>query len=154
MSCSLSQKIDADTPYFHRFFMAYGVTDEIFGVSMSREGRLNPFYYYGLVFISALGWVGGTFLGVMSGNLLPARIVSALSITLYGMFIAIIIPPARDNKVVAGIILCSMALGLLFAAAPFLREISSGFRIIILTVIISGGAALLFPISDSKDDTE
>ncbi len=150
MSCSLSQKIDEKTPFFHRFFMAYGVTDEIFGVSVSREGRLSPFYFYGLVAVSALGWVGGTFLGVVSGSLLPARVVSALSIALYGMFIAIIIPPARDNKVVAGIVVISMLLSLLFAAALALKEISSGFRIIILTVVISGAAAFFFPIADDE----
>lgn len=150
MSCSLSQKIDEKTPFFHRFFMAYGVTDEIFGVSVSREGRLSPFYFYGLTAISALGWIGGTVLGVVSGGLLPARIVSALSIALYGMFIAIIIPPARSSRAVAGVIIVSMLMSLLFAAAPVLKNISSGVRIIILTLLISGGAAVLFPVSDRE----
>ncbi len=151
MSCSLSQKIESTTPFFHRFLMAYGVTDEIFGVSVSRSGYLSPFYFYGLVLISALGWISGTFLGVVSGSILPARIVSALSIALYGMFIAIIIPPARKSKVIAGIIVTAMLLSLLFTAAPLLREISSGFRIIILTLVISGAAAFLFPVSDAEE---
>lgn len=151
MSCSLSQKISGDTPFFHRFFIAYGVTDEIFGVSMSREGFLSPFYFYGIIGISVLGWVSGTFIGVVSGGLLPMRAVSALSIALYGMFIAIIVPPARKRKELAGIIVVSMLLSLLFTVAPLLREISSGFRIIILTLLISGAAAILFPISDGDE---
>ena len=121
---------------------------------MSREGYLSPFYFYGIIGISVLGWVSGTFIGVVSGGLLPARIVSALSIALYGMFIAIIIPPARNNKVLAGIIVVSMLLSLLFTAAPLLREISSGFRTIILTLIISGAAALLFPIPEREEKAE
>jgi len=150
MSCSLSQKISDNTPFFHRFFIASGVTDEIFGVSVSTEGKLNPFYSYGLISISVPGWVFGTLLGVLSGNILPERVLSALSVALYGMFIAIIIPPAKGNKVISGIILLSMLLSLAFAKLPLLNQISSGFRIIILTIAIAGAAAVLFPI---KEDT-
>lgn len=154
MSCALSQKISGRTPFFHRFLIAYGVTDEIFGVSISREGYLNPLYFYGLTGISALGWVSGTFIGVVSGNLLPARIISALSIALYGMFIAVIIPPARKDRVIAGIVLIAMLSSLLFAVTPLLKEISSGFRIIILTLLISGIAAFLFPVPDEEEKEE
>ncbi len=116
------------------------------------KSPLSPFYSYGLTGISALGWVSGTFIGVVSGNLLPSRVLSALSIALYGMFIAIIIPPARKSKVIAGIVLISMLASLLFTAAPLLREISSGFRIIILTLLISGAAAFLFPVSGDEPE--
>ena len=88
----------------------------------------------------------------MSGNLLPQRLLSALSVALYGMFLAVILPPARENKVLMGIILVSMAASLLFAAVPVLSGISSGFKIIILTVLIAGGAAFLFPVKEEKTD--
>ena len=87
MSCALSQKIDNHYPFFHRFLIAYGVTDEVFGVSASRPGKITPWYSYGVMALAAPGWTLGTFLGVVSGNILPDRIVSALSVALYGMFI-------------------------------------------------------------------
>lgn len=150
MSCALAQKLDEHAPFFHRFFVAYGVTDEIFGVSVCKGGKLSPYYSYGVIFMAAPGWVFGTFLGIVSGNILPARIISALSVALYGMFIAVIIPPARENKIIAGVIAVSMALSLLFTKAPVLCNISSGMRIIILTLLIAGAAAALFPVKEEE----
>ena len=152
MSCSLSQKLSPKMAFFHRFLIAYGVTDEIFGVSVCREGTLSPWYSYGLISAAVPGWTIGTLLGAVSGNLLPQRLLSALSVALYGMFLAVILPPARENKVLMGIILVSMAASLLFAAVPVLSGISSGFKIIILTVLIAGGAAFLFPVKEEKTD--
>lgn len=102
MSCALSQKLDTKVPFIHRPLIAFDVTDEIFGVSISAEGKLNPFYTYGLICIALPGWALGTYLGVVTGNILPPRALSALSVALYGMFIAIIIPPAKGNRVLAG----------------------------------------------------
>ena len=151
MSCSLSQKLDSRTPFFHRFFISYGVTDEIFGVSVSVDGKLSPFYSYGIISVAAPGWVLGTFLGIVSGNILPERMISALSVALYGMFIAVIIPPTRDSKILRGLVILSMMLSLVFTYTPFLNQISSGFRIIILTLLIAGGAAFLFPVTDDEE---
>lgn len=148
MSCALSQKFDTRFPFFHRFFVAYGVTDEIFGVSVCKGGKLSPFYSYGVIALAAPGWSLGTFLGIVSGNILPARAISALSVALYGMFIAVIIPPARGNKILTGVVLISMIMSLIFTKAPLLCEISSGFQIIILTLLIAGVAAWLFPVKD------
>ncbi|MGI6120275.1 MAG: AzlC family ABC transporter permease [Desulfosporosinus sp.] len=146
MSFSLSQKLDSEVPFFHRLLVAYGVTDEIFGVSMHVAGKLNPFYTYGLICIAAPGWTMGTLLGVISGSILPAGIISALSVALYGMFIAIIIPPTRTDKIIAGLVMVSMAASFLFTYLPLISKISAGFRIIILTVVIAGIAAVLFPL--------
>ena len=154
MSCALSQKLSQDTPFFHRFFISYGVTDEIFGISVSLKDKLHPFYSYGAISVAVPGWVMGTFLGIMSGNILPERVISALSVALYGMFIAIIIPPSRGNKVIGGIVAISMAASLIFSIAPVLCQISSGFRIIILTIVIAGVAAALFPVTDDSNIKE
>lgn len=154
MSSSLSQKFSADTPFIHRFFVAFGNTDEVFGVSSSKPGKISPYYSYGLISISWLGWTLGTLLGAVSGSLLPANILSALGVALYGMFIAIIIPPARTNKVIAGIIIISMILSTVFSVTPYLKEIPSGFKIIILTVIIALAAAFIFPVKDEEEEKE
>ena len=154
MSCALSQKLSLDTPFFHRFFIAYGVTDEIFGISAYLKEKLHPFYSYGAISVAVPGWVLGTFLGIVSGNILPERVISALSVALYGMFIAIIIPPSRENKVLAGIVAISMVASLIFSIAPVLCQISSGFRIIILTILIAGAAAALFPVKEDSEETE
>lgn len=145
MSCSLSQKLDSHMPFFHRFLMSYGVTDEIFGVSVCKSGVLSPYFSYGLMAMAVPGWTIGTLLGAVSGSLLPARLLSALNVALYGMFLAVVIPPARENKVLRMVILVSMALSFLFTQIPVLRDISSGFKIIILTFIVAGSAAVLFP---------
>lgn len=148
MSCSLSQKLESGIPSFHRFLMAYGVTDEIFGVSVCRPGMLSPFYNYGLICVAVPGWTLGTLLGAISGDLLPARLLSALNVALYGMFLAVVIPPAKGNRILTGVILASMALSFLFTRIPSLDHISSGFKIIILTIMIAGAAAILFPVKE------
>ena len=150
MSCSLSQKLPAKMPFFHRFFMAYGITDEIFGVSVCREGSLSPFYSYGLICVAVPGWTLGTVLGSVSGDLLPARLLSALNVAIYGMFLAVVLPPARESRVLFGVVLISMLASLLFMEIPVLSGISSGFKIIILTVLIAGAAAYLFPVKEEK----
>ena len=148
MSCALSQRLAPDTPFLHRLLVSYGVTDEIFGVSVCRQGDLSPFYNYGLMAAAVPGWTLGTLLGALSGSLLPARLLSALSVALYGMFLAVVIPPSRGNVVLAGVVLTSMALSALFAWLPVLNELSSGFTIILLTILIAGGAAWLFPVKE------
>ncbi len=151
MSCALSQKLSPKTPLLHRSIIAFDVTDEIFGISIAQNGYLNPFYSYGAMSISIPCWALGTFLGVVMGSALPLRLVSALSVGIYGMFIAIIIPPARKSKVIGGIIIASFMLSLTFAALPVLKEISSGLRVIILTVVISLAAALIFPVKEEEN---
>lgn len=152
MSCSLSQKLSADIPFFHRLLIGYDVTDEIFGVSMAFPGKLNPFYTYGLIVAALPGWSLGTGLGVLCGNVLPTNIVSALSVGLYGMFLAIIIPPARKSRIICVLVVISMVASYLVSRLSFLQTLSSGIRIILLTVLISGLAAILFPVSDAEMD--
>ena len=153
LSCSLSQKLDQNTPFFHRFFIAYGNTDEIFGVCSCKDGKLDPFYSYGVIAIASPGWAFGTFLGVISGSILPGRVLSALGVALYGMFIAVIVPPSKNSRIIAGVVLISMAASFVFTLIPLLNQISSGFRIILLTLLIAGGAAALFPIKPDESDT-
>lgn len=152
MSCALSQKLDSNAAFSHRFLVAFGVTDEIFGVSVCQKDRLHPFYNYGLMSAAIPGWVFGTFLGVFSGSLLPERVISALSIAIYGMFLAVIIPPARESKILSCLIAGSMFMSLLFARIPAFSHISSGFKIIILTVLLAGIAAFLFPVKDTEEN--
>lgn len=152
MSFALSQKIDPNTSFFHRLIMAFGITDEIFGVSVAAPGKLHPFYVYGVMSVAVPGWVLGTLLGVISGNVLPDRLMSALSIALYGMLLAVIIPPAKGNKILSALIVISMGLSLLFAVLPMLQTISSGVKIIILTFLIAGIAAFLFPVKEPTHD--
>lgn len=153
MSCALSQKFSPDTPLYHRLLVGYDVTDEIFGITIARPGILDPFYNYGAILVAAPAWATGTALGIIAGNLLPLRIVSALSVALYGMFIAIIIPPGRKNKVIAALVLISFAASYGASVLPFLSSLTDGTRTILLTVLISAAAALLFPAA-GKENTE
>lgn len=152
MSFSLSQKLSPKTGIGHRMLIGWYVTDEVFGVSISAPGYLNPFYTYGAISLACPGWAIGTCLGVIVGNILPASLVSALSVGLYGMFIAIFVPPSKTSKVIGGLVLVSMALSFAFNRIPVFNGISSGIKTIILTVAISAAAALLFPIREVKED--
>ena len=154
MSFSLSQKLSPKTGVLHRMLIGWYVTDEVFGVSISAPGYLNPFYTYGAISLACPGWAIGTCLGVIVGNILPASLVSALSVVLYGMFIAIFVPPSKTSKVIGGLVLVSMALSFAFNRIPVFNGISSGVKTIILTVAISAAAALLFPIREVKKDAE
>ena len=98
MSCALAQRFAPGTPFFHRLIIGYDVTDELFGITIARPGYLNPFYTYGAIALAAPAWAMGTALGIVAGNLLPLRAVSALSVALYGMFLAIIIPPGPEEQ--------------------------------------------------------
>ena len=146
MASAMSQKLDKKMSFIHRLILPCFVTDEIFGIATNVEGRLNPFYNYGAATVAVPGWTIGTILGAAVGSILPERVEMALGVALYGMFLAIIIPGARKNKVLAVLVTVSMVLSFLFAELPVVSEISSSMRIIILTVAISAIAAFLKPI--------
>lgn len=150
MSCALSQRISPETKSWHRLIIGFDVTDELFGLAVAREGWLPPWYFYGTMFLPLLGWSSGTALGIVAGNVLPARIVTALSVALYGMFLAVVIPPSRKSRVVAGLALVSFLAS--FAVSRLLPGLSSGMRTIVLTVVICTAAALLFPVREETRD--
>ena len=152
MSCALSQKTDTKTPVWQRLLMGHGVTDEIFGLSISVPGKLDPFYTYGAIAVAVPGWTGGTFFGVILGNVLPVSVVSALSVGLFGMFIAAFIPPAKKDRVVAGTVAAAFALSFLVNRWSVFSGMSSGMKTILLTVVISAAAALLFPRKEEEAD--
>lgn len=150
MSCALSQHLSPKTSLKHRFLMAFGVTDEIFGISIVRKGWLSPYYNYGAFLASVPLWSIGTSCGIIAGNLLPIRIVSALSVALYGMFLAIIIPPSKENKVIGILVIISFLASYLFNYLPVVSNWASGNRTIFLTVVIAALAAVIVPV---KGDT-
>lgn len=152
MSCALSQKFHPSVKLIHRLIVGYDVTDEIFGISIARDGYLNPFYSYGAIAVAAPAWSIGTAVGVMVGNILPTSVVSALSTSLFGMFIAIIIPQAKKDKLVAALIVICFISSYAFSVLPGICDFSEGTRTIILTVSISAAAALLFPKKEDSQD--
>ena len=148
MALSLSQKLDSSFTFPKRLIAAYGITDEIFGLCIAQKGRLRPFIMYGIIFRSVLGWVLGTFLGAAAGEILPKSITTALGIILYGMFIAIIIPPSRKSKNVLFVVILAAICSILFKF--LLPMISSGFSVIICAIVSSVISAIVFP----KEDVE
>lgn len=145
MSCALGQRLHPKTSLWHRLILGYFITDEFFGISISRQGYINPYYTYGAVAVASPCWAVGTALGAIAGNMLPLRVVSALSVALFGMFLAVIIPPARKSKILAGLIAFCFVASLLATYLPGISQISEGTRTIILTVAISALAAIIFP---------
>lgn len=148
MALSLSQKLDKKFTFPHRLIASYGITDEIFGVCSAQKQKLTPAYMYGIILISAVGWVAGTALGAAAGQLLPVSISNALGIVLYGMFMAIIVPPARRQKSVLVVVILSAIASILF---KYLTEISSGFAVIISAIIASVVSAVMFPVEEESE---
>ena len=151
MSLSLTQKIDKNMNTFCRASMAYGITDEIFAVAIGKGGIVTGKYMKGLILGPVIGWVGGATVGGLFANILPANIVNAMGVALYAMFIAIVIPPSRDSKPVLFTVLLSAAISIGFAYLPIVKELSSGWSIIIITILVSAIAATFFPINEENE---
>ncbi len=152
MSTALSQKFDPKTSMLHRILVGFGVTDELFAITIKRPGFIDPLYNYGAFAIAVFGWSIGTACGIVAGELMPTRLVSALSVALYGMFLACIMPEGRKHKFVAGLIFVSFVLSYVATKAPLLSDVSSGTKTIILTVVIASVAAIVFPHPEVEDD--
>ncbi len=151
MSLSVSQKIDSSVSFSDRFFISFGITDEIFAVSMRHRKTLKTSYMAGLILTPVLGWTGGTAIGSFAAMLLPERVAAAMGIALYGMFIAIVVPPAAKNKNVLISAVLAICASVIFHFAPFLKVVSDGWVIIIVTVAVSAICATLFPIKESEE---
>lgn len=150
MSLSVSQKIDSSVSFADRFLISFGITDEIFAVSMRRIRPLTTAYMAGLILTPVLGWTGGTFIGSFAATLLPERIAAAMGIALYGMFIAIVVPPAAKNKNILISAVMAICVSVIFHFAPFLKSISDGWVIIIVTIAVSAICATLFPVKEER----
>ena len=148
MGISLSQKLDNSFSIPCRMIAAFGITDEIFAISYSQKSSVTPNYMFGMIFISWIGWTGGTLVGALAGSFLPAVITGALGIMLYAMFVAIVVPVARENKKVLFAVMISIIFSVIF---KYFIELSAGFAIIICAVIASTVAALIFPVSEVEE---
>lgn len=152
MSLSISQKVEEKMTMKQRLGISYGITDEIFAVSMQRKGDLSAVYMAGLILTPVVGWTGGTIVGAVATSLMPEALASALGIALYGMFIAIIIPPARENRNVMIAVILAILASVAFANLPVLKNLSSGWAIILITVAVSAAAAWLFPVEQEEEE--
>ena len=148
MSLSLSQKVESRMTNLERWVLAFGITDEIFAVAIQQKEEVNAKYLSGLVITPYVGWALGTLLGATATGLLPDSLRNALGIAIYGMFIAIIIPPACKAKPIAMVVLLATVLSCCFKWLPILNQISSGWVIIICAVVVSAYAAARYPIDD------
>ena len=151
MSISLSQKLDKSFTLPHRFTTAFGITDEIFAVASSKPVEVSKGYMYGLIIMPFIGWSMGTLTGAVAGNILPAMLKAALGIAIYGMFLAIIIPSARDSAGVLFAVLVAAAISCVLRYAPIFKSITQGFAIIICAVTAACAAALLFPVKEVQE---
>jgi len=154
MSLSLSQKLDDKVKLLDRFIISFVNTDEVFAVASEKKHLLSKKYLYGLIITPYLGWSLGTLLGAAAGNILPEIIISSLGVAIYGMFIAIIIPEAREKRSTALCVLLAAFLSCCFKYLPVLNTVPGGFVIIITAVLASGLFAFLSPVDISESEAE
>lgn len=150
MSFALSQRLSPETKLWQRLILGHSVTDELFGIAIAQPKPLDPWYSFGSYAVAIPCWAAGTALGVIAGDVLPARVVSALGVSLFGMFIAIIVPPARKSKPILLFVLLSFAASWGASVLPWLSSLSSGTRTICLTGALSAAAAALFPVKEEE----
>lgn len=148
MSLALSQKLGQEVGLVPRLLISFFNTDEIFALAMSREVPLTLPWMLGLGSLPMLGWTGGTLLGALAGSVLPLSVRTALGVMLYGMFIAIVVPPARRERPVLAVVMLAMVLSCLFAWVPGLASVSPGISIVICTVAAAAVCAWLFPLRE------
>ena len=152
MSLSVSQKVSSKMTMGQRLAVSFGITDEIFAVSMQRKGELTAVYMAGLILMPVVGWTMGTLTGAVATSFMPKALSDAMGIALYGMFIAIIMPDARKEKSVLYTILMAVGASYAFTYLPLLNRLSSGWVIILITIAVSAIAATLFPIKVEEEE--
>lgn len=153
MSISVSQKVEQRMTMKERLAVAFGITDEIFAVSMQRDHELTTAYMAGLIITPVLGWTGGTLVGAVATSFMPETLSNALGIALYGMFIAVIVPPARTHKNVLFAVALSIAASVACKYLPGIRNLSSGWTIILITILVCLTAAWLYPVEESEGES-
>lgn len=149
MGISLSQKLDRTFNTPRRCITAFGITDEIFAVAVSQDGKITARYLYGMILIACLGWTSGTFLGAAAGQILPVSVTNAMGLALYSMFLAIMIPPSRESRGVLAVVVIAALCSIL--CRYVLTFISSGFAIIICAIAAAAVGAWLFPVKEESD---
>ena len=150
MSLALGQRLGHNVGIGQRLVTAFFNTDEVFALGMSRGKKLTTGFFVGAGVISAVGWISGTAIGAIAGSLLPASVRTALGVMLYGMFIAIVVPHAKEEKPMLVTVILALVFSCLFAWLPWLKQISSGLAIVICTVLAAAVCALLFPVEDEE----
>ena len=155
MSISLGQKVDKAFSGVWRWLFGFFITDEIFAVAVSKPS-VSRSYMLGLSTIPYIGWSLGTLLGALLGNILPDRVMSALSLAIYGMFVAIVVPEMKKARPVIYIVIMACALSCLFTFCPGLCNVPSGLSISICAIVSALIGALFFPIegNDSANDAK
>ena len=151
MSTAFALKRSPKTKLWERVLMGFDLTDELFALGIRQKGYIAPKYYFGMMSVAIPGWAFGTMFGIIFGALLPARIVSALSVALFGMFLAVIIPETRNSRVIAVIVVCGFFFSWLASVLPGIREISEGVRMLVITIVISVIAALVHPVEEEEN---
>ncbi|MDO4664582.1 MAG: AzlC family ABC transporter permease [Erysipelotrichaceae bacterium] len=156
MSISLAQKTGDKMPLKKRLIMSFGITDEIYAVAISQKGPVKFVWFLGLMIPPIIGWTLGTLLGASASSALPDQIVNALGLAMYGMFIAIFVPVARKERPILYCVLLTTLVSVGINMIPALKQVSSGYTLILITIAISAFMAWRFPRenADQNDDME
>ena len=153
MSISLSQKVEQKMTMKEHLAVSFGITDEIFAVSMQRDHEVTSAYMAGLIITPVLGWTSGTFVGAAATSFMPEVLSNALGIALYGMFIAVIVPPAREHKNVLFAVVLAVAASVACTYLPGIKNLSGGWTIILITIVVGAIAAWMFPVEESEGES-
>jgi 4-azaleucine resistance transporter AzlC len=145
MSLSLSQKLSKEISFLNRLLISFGITDEIFSIASLEKKKLTSHYMFGLITLPFIGWILGTYIGAVANKFLPSLIQDSFGIAIYGMFIALIVPPSKKSKAIFFVVLIAIFFSCCLYYLPYLNKISQGFAIIIASLLSSVLGAYFFP---------
>ncbi len=146
MGISLSQKLDENVTFWNRLVIAFVNTDEVFAMAMSKPNLLSKYYMFGLITLPYVAWSGGTLIGAVLTDLLPMTVIAALGIAIYGMFVGLVVPPAKKDKAVLRVVILAILVSCAITYIPIFDFISGGFNVIITTLVASAYGAAISPI--------
>lgn len=152
MSASLSQRIDPKVPTWKRLLFGFGITDEVFAVAITETVEVTPAYMFGIILLPLIGWTAGTAIGALGASIIPDKLLNALGICMYAMFISLIIPDAKKNRKLFFVIAVSIAVSSILYYVPVINQIGIGFKVIIATVLASTAASILFPVKNNYSE--
>lgn len=150
MSVSLTQTVSKNFRGIKRWLLGFFITDEIFAVA-SQEKDASAKLFLGLSCAPWIGWTLGTLFGSLIGNVLPPIVMNSLCIAIYGMFLAIVIPPAKKSKPIVIVIVIAVFISCILHYVPYINQIPTGISISISAVIASLIGAFTFPIQDKNE---
>lgn len=136
-TCVLNQVEDSNLPL--NILAAHTTVDESFAMfSLSQDSSI--WVYLGIDIIAWLSWIFGAAIGVVVLDLLPVIVTNSFNISLYALFVAILVPAVKENRQVAALVVITAVLNII------LSQFLGNWALIVSTLV--GAAVGMYIVDD------